>query len=140
MRKMGFNERWTSLVMRCVSTVSYSILVNGSPSDSFSPNQGLRQGDPLSPYLFLFCTEALSGLLNKSVEMGKLHGDWICNDEPVVSHLLFADDGLFFLKAEEEEGVEVRRLLGIMKRPRGKLSTWTSPRSPLVEMWMRMRG
>ena len=64
MRKMGFDWRWVNLIMECISTVSYSILINGEPSPIIHPSRGLRQGDPLSPYLFLICSEGLHSLLH----------------------------------------------------------------------------
>ena len=70
MKQMGFDVRWIALIMECITTVSYSILVNGDPSDIIHPSRGLRQGDPLSPYLFLICSEGLHGLLNKEAEEG----------------------------------------------------------------------
>ena len=65
MRKMGFRERWINLVMGCVKTVSYSILVNGEPYEIIFPTRGIRQEDPLSPFLFLLCMEGLNGLIKK---------------------------------------------------------------------------
>ena len=60
--------------MRCVTTVSYSFRINGKISNSFQPLRGIRQGDPLSPYLFLIVVEGLSALIKKSVEEGVLEG------------------------------------------------------------------
>ena len=68
MRKMGFDWRWVNLMMECITTVSYSILINGEPSLIIHPSRGLRQGDPLSPYLFLICSEGLHSLLNQAAE------------------------------------------------------------------------
>ena len=63
MRKMGFCDRWIDLIMVCVRTVTYSILVNGEPKGLITPSRGLRQGNPLLPFLFLLCTEGLHGLI-----------------------------------------------------------------------------
>lgn len=53
MRRMDFCTRWIDLIIECVSTVSYTILVNGEPKGMFKPTKGIRQGDPVSPFLFL---------------------------------------------------------------------------------------
>ena len=63
MRQLGFHERWISLVMSCVTTVSFQVKVNGELLPVFSPSRGFRQGDPISPYLFLLCGEGLSCML-----------------------------------------------------------------------------
>jgi hypothetical protein len=66
MRRMGFNENFVHLIMKCVSTVSYLFRVNGDLTDVVTPGRVLRQGDPISPYLFLICAEGFSALLNKA--------------------------------------------------------------------------
>jgi len=90
--KMGFCKQWVDLIMNCVCTISYRIKVNGDLSDDFKPERGLRQGDPLSPYLFLICAEGFSALLQRAEEEGKIRGVKVCQGAPSVSHLLFADD------------------------------------------------
>ena len=94
-----FDSRWKSLIMRCVTIVLYSFRINGKISKSIQPSRGIRQSDPLSPYLFLIVAEGLFALIKKSVEEGILEGISIYRREPKLSHLFFADDSLIFCKA-----------------------------------------
>ena len=111
MRKMGFRERWINLVMRCVKTVSYSVLVNGEPCGMIFPTRGIRQGDPLSPFLFLLCTEGLNGLIKKAEIQGDVHGFSLCRRGPKLTSLLFANDNLIFCRSTMEECDQVLDLL-----------------------------
>ncbi|XP_026428724.1 uncharacterized protein LOC113324641 [Papaver somniferum] len=86
--KLGFSDDWCQMISQCISTLSYSILVNGSPGEVFFPSRGIRQGDCLSPYIFIICMEALSQLLLKGEK-----------DILVISHLFFADDCMLLSKA-----------------------------------------
>ena len=89
---VGFDHGW-------VLSVSYSVLVNGAPSRFIKPSRGIRQGDPLSPCLFLLCTEGFSTLLRDAAHHGDLHGVSCSWNGPLITHLLFADDSLLFCKA-----------------------------------------
>ncbi|KAK1678512.1 hypothetical protein QYE76_039360 [Lolium multiflorum] len=82
MMKMGFNHSWVDVVMRCVTTVTYRIKVNGQATEQFTPTRGLRQGDPLSPYLFVICAEGLIALLKQAERQGRLCGLKICPRAP----------------------------------------------------------
>lgn len=93
---MGFDERWISLVMKCVSSVSYLMVVNGRIGERFKPKRGLHQGDPLSPFLFLICSEGLSSLMRMTLSEEKIKGAKASKGEPQISHLLFADDSILF--------------------------------------------
>jgi len=78
MVKLPFRSDWVDLIMHCVKLASFSFIINGSPSGHLIPNRGIRQGDPISSYLFLFCSEGLSSLIRKSVERASLHGYKTC--------------------------------------------------------------
>jgi hypothetical protein len=97
LRRCGFGEKWCSWIAHCISSVRFSVLVNGTPSGFFSSSRGLRQGDPLSPLLFVFVMEALGRMLSAAVSGGLLDGFSVGN--AAFSHLLFADDTLIFCDA-----------------------------------------
>jgi len=121
MRQMGFAEQWIALIMECVSTVKYRVKVNGDMTDSFVPGRGLRQGDPLSPYLFLLCAEAFSALLRKGEEDGLLAGVRICHNAPSISHLLFADDSLIMIRANEGDCAHLQEVLQLYEDCSGQM-------------------
>ena len=92
LHKMGFAEQWISWLMLCISTVEYFVLFNGTVMGSVVLGRGLRQGCPLSPYLFIVCAEGLSAMIRDSEARGALHGCLVCWNAPSISHLFFADD------------------------------------------------
>ena len=103
LERMGFPAKWRKWVYFCISTVHFSILINGEATGFFPSTRGLRQGDPLSPLLFILLMETLSRLITKASDVGSLEGVLISgshsNDTRVI-HLLFADDTLIFCKPD----------------------------------------
>lgn len=120
MLKLGFSSRWVDIIMMCVSSVSYHAVVNGRLVGPISPKRGLRQGDPLSPYLFIICAEGLSSLINHAVMENRYHGVRICRGAPVISHLLFADDSMFFFKAATDECSSMKNILDVYEYASGQ--------------------
>ncbi|KAA3467448.1 reverse transcriptase [Gossypium australe] len=111
MKHLGFHEEWIILVMRCVCSVSYSVSINGCNSDWFSPSRGLRQGDPLSPFLFLICAECLSILIEEAKRKGLMKGAPIGRARFSINHLFFADDCILFGDASHQGAEAVRDIL-----------------------------
>lgn len=97
--------------MSCVSSVQYQVLINGTPYGHIEPTRGLRQGDPLSPYLFVMCTEMLVQRLKKAENEGQISGLQVARGAPPVSHLLFADDSMLYCKGDS---VELDRMIQVL--------------------------
>nr|XP_027089582.1 uncharacterized protein LOC113710661 [Coffea arabica] len=111
MLKMGFCPIFVRWIMSCMSSVSYSFNINGERVGYVKPSRGIRQGDPLSPYLFLFCSEGLSNLMARAIEDRQITGLKLSRNGPVLSHLFFADDSLFCCKAHPQEARAMQRIL-----------------------------
>ncbi|KAL8092159.1 hypothetical protein AgCh_034453, partial [Apium graveolens] len=118
--KMGFSQWWVYLVLKCVTTVAYTISHGNYELQLIKPSRGLIQGDPLSPYLFIICTEGLSAILRWYEAKKWITGVKICRKAPVISHMLFADDSYLFCKANSEEALRMRDLLEIYERATGQ--------------------
>ncbi|KAH1074705.1 hypothetical protein J1N35_027033 [Gossypium stocksii] len=87
LKKMGFGDKWIGWAMECVSTVRAAVLVNGSTTNEFHFGRGLRQGDPLSPFLFILVTEVLHLLMEKAGVLGLIEGIHGVLPEQMISHL-----------------------------------------------------
>lgn len=98
--------------------LSFSIMINGEKTGSFKSNRDLRQGDPLSPYLFLLVSEGLSHLLSRENSNEGLSSLVISNGPPI-SHLLFADESLVFRRADKGELVTIKNLLRVYENASG---------------------
>jgi len=110
-RVMGFGSRWRNWIKQCVSSATISLLINGVPTKPFKMGRGLRQGDPLSPFLFLLMAEVLNKMFSNAVESGQLRGLKIGVNEVLLSHLQFADDTLLFSEADQQQLKLIKSLL-----------------------------
>jgi hypothetical protein len=120
MLKLGFPSSLVQLIMRCVSTVRFAVKVNGGLLEAFYPSRGIRQGDPISPYLFLLCSEGLTALLHNFC-MGIVdRGVRVCNRSPWISHLLFVDDSLIFINANSASATRLDEILRIYNEASGQ--------------------
>lgn len=126
MIKLGFRVSLVNLTMNCVETVKFSVRVNVHLSHAFSPTRGIRQGDPMSPYLFLLCAEGLSSMLKHVGPQFLSKGIRVGIRAPWVSHLLFADDCLVFTQASERGGTRLAEILRSYQEGSAKWSMWQS--------------
>jgi hypothetical protein len=118
--RMGFAEKWIQWMMMCVSSVNYSVLMNFDKVGHIISGRGLRQGDPLSPYLFILVAEGLIALIHQVVNRGDIHGARICRGAPEVSHLLFADDCFLFCRASVAEVTRLPSILHTYEKASGQ--------------------
>lgn len=100
--------------------MSYSVLVNGEPHGLIKPSRGLRQGDPLSPYLFLICDAGLHALIAQVAQAGDILGVSLCRRGLKITHLFFADDILLFYRATSEECNKIQNILFSYERASGQ--------------------
>lgn len=107
--------------MVCVTTVTYSVLINDKPHGYIVPHRGLRQGDPLSPFLFFIYTEALIHLLNRSSAQRRISGIRFSESGLSLHHLLFAYDSLFIFKADSFQTDELKRILRVYGEATGQM-------------------
>lgn len=120
MRKMGFESKWIRWIMKCVTIVTYSVMINRAPEGLIVPQRGLRQGDPLSPYLFILCADVLSHLMHRAMEERSLVGIKIAATGLAVNHLLFADDSLFFSLENSKVGRKLKHIFGLYESVSGQ--------------------
>jgi len=120
MRKLGIAEQWIILIMACVWSISYSILINGGPVGNIQPSRGIRKRYLISPYLFLICAEALSALLQQAERKGIITGVPTSLRGPRLSHIFFVNDNIIFCKANSVEWRRIMKIFGIYEKGSGQ--------------------
>lgn len=111
LRSMNFDPKWVDWISAVFHSSKISILVNGSPSPEFSPSQGLRQGDPLSPLIFNLVGEVLAKMLEKAAQSKIIQGITLPNCENPITHLQFADDVVLFSAPDTSSIIGIKRVL-----------------------------
>ncbi|XP_028193184.1 uncharacterized protein LOC114378756 [Glycine soja] len=111
MRRMGFSPKWIKWIEGCVKSASISVLVNGSPTIEFIPQRGLRQGDPLAPFLFNIAAEGLNGLMRRAVEYNLYKPFLVSANRVPINILQYADDTIFFGEAAKENVEAIKVIL-----------------------------
>ena len=96
--------------MQCVTSASYTMLFNDSYIGPIIPGRGLRQGNSLSPYLFILCVEGLSYLIRRDINSSVLHGVKIFRNAPIISHVFFSDYSFFFFRANIQEARAMKHI------------------------------
>uniref|UniRef100_A0A803QDC3 Reverse transcriptase domain-containing protein n=1 Tax=Cannabis sativa TaxID=3483 RepID=A0A803QDC3_CANSA len=118
---VGFPNCFVNLILRCISSVTFRLLINGKLSESFPFFRGIRKGDPLSPYLFLMIAERLSAAIRVYEEQRTFTGFAICRNAPIVSNLLFADDSLLFTTVNDTSCRAIQDILSIHNHATGQI-------------------
>jgi hypothetical protein len=125
--RFGFCSKWRDWIRACVFSGNMSVLINGSPSEEINIQRGLKQGDPLAPFLFLLVAEGLGGIMRKAVELNRFHGVQVGNNGMVVSHLQYADDTLCIGEASVDNLWTLKAILRGFEMTSGlKINFWKS--------------
>ena len=111
LQQMGFGTRWRTWIRGCLKSSRASVIVNGSPSKEFNVSKGVRQGDPLSPFLFVIAMEGLNVAMKAAKDKGLFKGASIPNCDHIISHLFYADDALFMGEWSKENLKNLARIL-----------------------------
>eukprot|EP00253_Pinus_taeda_P009398 PITA_09398 len=119
LKAFGFCDRWVSWIISMISTPNFSILLNGAPTTNFNALRGLRQGDPLSPFLFIIAAEGLGRYFKKEARDGKIQGLKLWGHRTIVTHQQFVDDIMIYCKATLQEVKRIKKILEIFMEGSG---------------------
>lgn len=117
---MGFDAKWTRLLVHCMTIVKYKVTHRGKEMVPIYPTRGVRQGDPILPYLFIICHDGFTTLINSYIYKGWLHGCKVANGAPSISHILFVEDSYLYCKATTTKTSRVCQLSHTFKAARGQ--------------------
>lgn len=117
--RLGFCDKWIPWIRSCLESASKSVLVNGSPTKEFSPSKGLRQGDPLAPFLFLIVAEGLAGVSRNAESLGMIDSLEVGGKKVRVNMLQYADDTLFFCHVNSKSVFNVKAMLNCFELASG---------------------
>lgn len=118
--KIGFSNNLVTLFMACVTSAHYQICHAGREFGSIYPERGIRQGDPLSSYLFLICTKGFTALIKDYERRRFIQGIRVARGAPTLSHMFFADDSYIYCQASKEEADHVINMLRIFEKASGQ--------------------
>jgi len=111
MERKGFDARWRKWILGCLSSVSFSIIINEKDRRHFSSSRGVRQGDPLSPFLFILVADAMSRRIQRGLEEESLCPLSVGSSRLTLSHLQFADDTLIFGEFEDQNWINILEII-----------------------------
>lgn len=121
MTPMNFPRATIKVVMDCISTVTFSIFINGNRIEEFYPERDVRQGDPLSSFLFIVTAEGMCAFLDDAANRNAIRGFKVAKDAPAVTHLCFADDSIIFFRAKDADCTEIAKILNMYEEASGQL-------------------
>ena len=119
LQRFNFPDILIEIIMSCITTITTSILFNRGSLEPFEPTRGIRQGDPLSPYIFIMCMDFLSQLIQEKCEVGLWKLVKASRSGPSFSHIFFADDLVLFVKATPKNCKVVKEVLDMFCKASG---------------------
>eukprot|EP00253_Pinus_taeda_P036581 PITA_36581 len=119
LERFGFHQRWIAWIHNLISSPHFSVLVNGSPSKTFNASRGIRQGDPLSPFLFILAAEGLGRFIKQERTANRIKGLQIWGNNLPLTHQQFVDDIMLFGEPTVREVRQLRRILDLFAEASG---------------------
>eukprot|EP00253_Pinus_taeda_P015299 PITA_15299 len=119
LRSFGFSSRWIRWVLSCISTPNFSVLVNDTPSKTFKASKGIRQGDPISPFLFILAVEGLGKYLKQERVDGNIKGLRLWGNDLPITHQQFVDDIMLFGEPTVREVRNLKKALDLFAEASG---------------------